>query len=113
MLIAHNLKDGLDLYQLSHREHLHRFKYRSDSEEYIVSTAFLHGGTAVIGGSSSGEVLIWEINSGEIFQVLGYGCTFGRYVFVSTYLILEFYSASPTQVITVITLARFNLRILS
>lgn len=77
-LITHNLKDGLDLYQLSPQEHLHHFKYRSASEDYVVSTAFLHGGTAVIGGSSSGEVLIWETNSREIFQVLGHGCMFKR-----------------------------------
>lgn len=78
-MVTHNLKDGLDLYKLSNQSHIRNFKLPI-VEDKVISVEFLHEGAAIVSGSKSGEAVVWETRSGDIYQALGHQ---GEYEYIS------------------------------
>jgi WD40 repeat protein len=66
---------GLDLIALKTRKTTHRFKFNPAEKNYPVVSAFIHHGKAVVSGTNSGNICIWDIASGDYFQILGHNGT--------------------------------------
>ena len=49
------------------------FKYDSLSCSQSIQVQFMQHGTAIICGSKAGEVSLWQVESGEKFQILDHG----------------------------------------
>ncbi|KAI6143966.1 hypothetical protein BKA82DRAFT_3935479, partial [Pisolithus tinctorius] len=77
LLLVWNLIDGVDIYHLvdqptpslHHVRHL-QLKIRRN---YICHVQFDSDGKMVITGSDNGQVLLWDVNSGKLAQVLHHG----------------------------------------
>ncbi|KAI0682822.1 WD40-repeat-containing domain protein [Cerioporus squamosus] len=76
-IVVYNLVNGLDLYnvggngQQSPRK-TYRFKERPRTP-YRLQVQFIHGGKALVCGTMTGGVLVWETGSGEPLQELSHG----------------------------------------
>ena len=75
-IVTHNFKDGLHEYSLA-RGVSGRIKpqklYRFDTPpkpKIALQVAFAHYGSALVAGTSTGNVCIWETKTGEYFQQL-------------------------------------------
>ncbi|KIK22686.1 hypothetical protein PISMIDRAFT_68992, partial [Pisolithus microcarpus 441] len=77
LLLVWNLVDGVDIYRLvcqptsslHHVRHL-RLKIRRN---YICHVQFDSNGKVAITGTDNGQVLLWDIDSGQLAQVLHHG----------------------------------------
>ncbi|KIK12795.1 hypothetical protein PISMIDRAFT_31963, partial [Pisolithus microcarpus 441] len=77
LLLVWNLVDGVDIYclvcqptsSLHHVRHL-RLKIRRN---YICHVQFDSNGKVAITGTDNGQVLLWDIDSGQLAQVLHHG----------------------------------------
>ncbi|KAH9842021.1 WD40-repeat-containing domain protein [Rhodofomes roseus] len=72
-IAVHNFKDGVHLYAMgangSPRPRLCKFEAEP---RYLLAlqVAFIHNGDAVVCGSSTGNVCIWQTSTGELYQTL-------------------------------------------
>ncbi|KAH7904754.1 WD40-repeat-containing domain protein [Hygrophoropsis aurantiaca] len=65
-LFVSNLSEGVDMYNLGQSWPVRSFKYAVDSQaNFPVEVSFLHNGAAVVWGSPTGEVNIWDAATGE------------------------------------------------
>ncbi|KAI6095173.1 hypothetical protein EDD16DRAFT_1439248, partial [Pisolithus croceorrhizus] len=77
LLLVWNLVDGVDIYRLAyqpmsslhHIRHL-RLKIRRN---YICHVQFDSDGKVAITGTDNGQILLWDVNSGQLAQVLHHG----------------------------------------
>ncbi|KAI0067493.1 hypothetical protein BV25DRAFT_1795450, partial [Artomyces pyxidatus] len=72
-LIASNLLNGIEIFHINDRLTWVRkleFKIRAN---YIKQVAFGQQGSLVVSGSDSGEVVLWKVDSGAVFQTLRHG----------------------------------------
>ncbi|KAH7904641.1 WD40-repeat-containing domain protein [Hygrophoropsis aurantiaca] len=70
-LLVSNLSEGTDMYSLGQSRPIRSFKYAVDSQaNFPVEALFLHDGAAVVSGSPTGEVNIWDAVTGEHRQTL-------------------------------------------
>ncbi|KAH9931483.1 WD40-repeat-containing domain protein [Fomitopsis serialis] len=96
-IVVHNFQDGLQQYAIKGKESPHpMLKYLFDTHsdsKLALQVAFLHHGRAVISGTSTGRVCIWETASGDYFQQLPHdgdtivavtGCQRGEFSYVAT-----------------------------
>ncbi|KAH9855123.1 WD40-repeat-containing domain protein [Lenzites betulinus] len=76
----YNLKDGVDIYVLGAQskaksKRLYKFD-KSPSSRHRLQVEFVHRGHAIVSGTTSGKVAVWEMSTGELFQTLEHG---GKY----------------------------------
>lgn len=74
-LLVHNLNDGLDIYEISLKAAAFKKEIQfqgNGNTRSPVRVSFLHGGDAVVSGTQTGVISVWESDTGEQFQVLGY-----------------------------------------
>ncbi|KAH9922191.1 WD40-repeat-containing domain protein [Fomitopsis serialis] len=74
-IVVHNFKDGLTEYSLSDRTKA-RQSYRfnaTPNPKIALQVAFLRYGRAIVCGTSTGNVCVWETSSGDYFQQLDHG----------------------------------------
>lgn len=71
-LLVFNLQNGLDLYNLGDNIPIQSYRSPARQETYDVplGVAFLHNGTAVVCGSQSGNVVVWNTATGIQLQSL-------------------------------------------
>jgi WD40 repeat protein len=73
MVLLHNLCYGLEIISLKSQKRQKVFKHGGRPLHiYPLAVAFLHDDTAVISGTNSGEICIWDIKSGDYFQILSH-----------------------------------------
>ncbi|RPD61509.1 WD40 repeat-like protein [Lentinus tigrinus ALCF2SS1-6] len=76
-IVVYNGVNGLDLYNVgvngpqSPRK-IYKFKERPRSPHHL-QVQFIHGGKALLCGTTTGAVLVWETGSGEPLQELSHG----------------------------------------
>ena len=63
LLAISNLKTGFDVYNLSSGSPSYALDNAEENEGYPLPVLFIHGGNAIIGGSSCGSVCIWDAES--------------------------------------------------
>jgi hypothetical protein len=71
-----NLRDGMDLYKTGWSTPVQSYRQGLVEEldkNYPFEVSFLHGGKAVVCGSSSGNIGIWDTSTGEQLQCLPHG----------------------------------------
>jgi hypothetical protein len=85
------MSGGLDFLTLKGNKGIREniFKYDSLSCSESIQVQFMHQGAAVICGSNTGEVSIWQIESGEKFQILDHG---GKSSFILFFLPISSFS---------------------
>ncbi|KIP01816.1 hypothetical protein PHLGIDRAFT_326339 [Phlebiopsis gigantea 11061_1 CR5-6] len=66
LLAISNLKTGFDLYDMSSDAPFSTFDIEEGHEGYQLPVLFIHNGHALIGGSRSGQVRIWDVQSGRM-----------------------------------------------
>jgi WD40 repeat protein len=71
-LLLHNVRGSLDVLALNTSKQRTLKFPQASSSQYACSVAFLHGGNAVVSGTNSGDICIWNIKSGEFFQILSH-----------------------------------------
>lgn len=70
-LLVSNMNIGMNLYTLGEKEPLQSFLQPTNTGiNFPLGVSFLHGGRAVVCGSQTGSVKIWETLSGEHLQTL-------------------------------------------
>ncbi|KAG1900873.1 WD40-repeat-containing domain protein, partial [Suillus fuscotomentosus] len=70
-LLVSNMNIGMNLYTLGKKEPLQSFLQPTNTGiNFPLGVSFLHGGRAVVCGSQTGSVKIWETLSGEHLQTL-------------------------------------------
>ncbi|OBZ65024.1 hypothetical protein A0H81_14977 [Grifola frondosa] len=74
-IIIHNVQEGLHLYSIGYLKNqspiLRNYKFEAaPRKKYRLQVAYLHQGQAVVCGTTTGNVCIWETASGDIFQLL-------------------------------------------
>ncbi|KAH9920994.1 WD40-repeat-containing domain protein [Amylocystis lapponica] len=77
-VLTYNLVDGLHLYILGADQQKPCRLYKLDvlpRSKHAVQVAFLHQGRAVVCGTTTGRVCIWETVTGEFFQILSHDGT--------------------------------------
>ena len=71
VLVVNTLQDGLFLYKLGGRTAIRRWTVVEDAEaRRPLSVSFLHGGKAIVSGTNTGNVAIWNASSKDLYQVL-------------------------------------------
>ena len=75
-IAVHNFQDGLLMYFI---DALNRPKQRkpfhfdvSPNAKIALQVAFVHAGDAVVCGTTTGEICIWQTRTGELFQQLSH-----------------------------------------
>ena len=68
-----NLLTGFDIYAMD-SEHPLRSLIHQMGEQYPTPVIFIHGGHAVVGGSTVGEVDLWDFDSGRKLHSLLHLC---------------------------------------
>ncbi|KAI0681635.1 WD40-repeat-containing domain protein [Earliella scabrosa] len=64
LLAAYNLGVGFQIYDLNAGEIIRTFKQKDDGEHTrAVQVSFIHGGTAIVGGSTNGRLMLWFVES--------------------------------------------------
>ncbi|KAH9914567.1 WD40-repeat-containing domain protein [Fomitopsis serialis] len=74
-IAVHNLRDGVHLYSMGGHEQRPRRLLRFTDQplpRIALQTAFIHEGRAVVCGTSTGDVCIWQTGTGELFQSLSH-----------------------------------------
>ncbi|KAI5981161.1 WD40-repeat-containing domain protein [Pisolithus albus] len=72
-IVINTLHDGLYLFKLGSTKPVWRWFYECDCEaeaRYPLLVSFLHDGKAIMSGSPTGSVCIWQTKSKELYQVL-------------------------------------------
>jgi WD40 repeat protein len=72
-LLVWNLMTGLDVYQLTEKCTRTRNFFFKLSEHPIIQVAWGFNGLCAISGSPFGDVFLWNVETGEQFQVLSHG----------------------------------------
>lgn len=62
-VVVHNLVDGFDVYDMESGRLLHMFK-QEELDCISLPCVTTHGNSAIVSGSSVGNVRIWDLNSG-------------------------------------------------
>lgn len=82
-IAVHNFMDGIHLYRIGAFDRLKSprlYPFDSNPDQRIaLQVSFAHGGKALVCGSSTGNVCIWDVASGDFFQQLdhnGIVCAF-------------------------------------
>lgn len=70
-----NLITGFDLYSLQSEEPYRAFSH-GDGTSFPVPVRFIHGGNAIVTGSTSGKVQLWDVSSGRPLHSLVASRTF-------------------------------------
>ena len=71
MVLASNLRDGMDLYRLGQSHPVQTFRYTADpTNNYPITVAFVDDGKLVLCGSPTGQVALWKTKNGELQQIL-------------------------------------------
>ncbi|KIN93650.1 hypothetical protein M404DRAFT_1008795 [Pisolithus tinctorius Marx 270] len=71
ILVVNTLKDGPHLYKLGSQQVIRKWNYNTQPNmQYRLSASFLHNGQAIVSGTSTGNVCIWNTASEELYQVL-------------------------------------------
>ncbi|KAH9924803.1 WD40-repeat-containing domain protein [Fomitopsis serialis] len=96
-IAVHNGSDGVHLYSLGGHDQkprrLYKFADTQPLPRIAVQVSFIHGDQAIVCGTSSGNVCIWQTKSGELFQSLGHrddiimavaGCQRGNVCYLAT-----------------------------
>ncbi|OBZ77587.1 COMPASS-like H3K4 histone methylase component WDR5B [Grifola frondosa] len=94
-IVVYNMVDGLHSYLTgSFRKQTPGSHYKFDvrpQSKHVLQVAYLHGGQAVICGTTAGNVCIWDVESREYFQILSHNddvihaidtCQHGRYSYI-------------------------------
>ncbi|OBZ66175.1 hypothetical protein A0H81_13821 [Grifola frondosa] len=75
-IITHNLVDGIYAYSVvPSKKPIPKYHYKFDvlpQTKHILQVAYLHEGQAVVCGTTTGDICIWEAATGEYFQLLGH-----------------------------------------
>ena len=74
-MAVHNFRDGVHLYAMRAGERKPRMLYKLDNLDHADNTialqvCFIHNDRAVVCGTSTGDVSIWQVATGELFQSL-------------------------------------------
>ena len=70
-MAVNTLQDGLFLYKLGGRTAIRKWTVVEDAEaRRSLSVSFLHGGKAIVSGTNTGNVTIWNAFSKDSYQVL-------------------------------------------
>ncbi|KAI6036738.1 hypothetical protein BKA83DRAFT_4120440 [Pisolithus microcarpus] len=72
-IVINTLHDGLYLFKLGSTKPVWRWFYECNCEaevRYPLLVSFLHDGKAIMSGSPTGSVCIWQTKSKELYQVL-------------------------------------------
>lgn len=77
-VVLHAFDDGLHAYNIGGGlDHLkHQRTYRFDSpprSRHALQVAFIQDGRAIVAGTTTGKVCVWQAASGEYFQQLDHG----------------------------------------
>ncbi|KAH9920393.1 uncharacterized protein B0H18DRAFT_861788, partial [Fomitopsis serialis] len=71
VLVVSNLHDGFDLYRLRDQRHLRTFKAKA-SINIPLPALFIHDGKAVLTGSDTGRVSVYDCGTTLVMQVLAH-----------------------------------------
>ena len=70
-IIINTLQDGLYLCKLGSTKPIRKWVCDCKAEaRYPLLVSFLHDGKAVVSGSATGDVCIWQTSSNDLYQVL-------------------------------------------
>ena len=68
-LVVSNMISGFDIYETETGKCLARLTHPVD-RMFAVPVLFVHGGNAIVGGSSVGEVHLWNASTIRLHQIL-------------------------------------------
>lgn len=64
LLASSNSVSGFDIYDLRAGEAIRSFTHEIGKEERALPVSFIQGGTAIVGGSTTGYLNVWFVDSG-------------------------------------------------
>ncbi|KAH9840939.1 WD40-repeat-containing domain protein [Rhodofomes roseus] len=73
-IAVHNFKDGVHLYSLgAEQKPLRHYKFDVEPiPDVLLQVSFIHGGQAIVCGTTTGNVCIWQTTTGELYQTLAH-----------------------------------------
>ena len=77
-IAVHNFRDGVHLYIMRAGERMPRKHYEFDrkartNDAIALQVTFIHNDRAIVCGTATGNVSIWQVATGELFQSLPHG----------------------------------------
>ncbi len=80
-LAVSDLSAGFEVYDLETDEVVRAVKYEGGDQERAIPVAFIHGGHAIVCGSTVGKVNVWFVDSGTGLDALHIPGTYGAVLF--------------------------------